>query len=126
MTIRIDLSEGASFGPGKARLLELVAETASLRQAAAAMEMSYRQAWLLIQAAEAAFGEPLVETATGGAGGGGSKLTELGGAVLAGYRSVEAKAAKFAAAELKSFAALARTGPAPGGKQRRLKPRKRS
>jgi molybdate transport system regulatory protein len=65
LTIRIDLA-GGSVGPGKIGLLEQVAATGSIRKAAAAMKMSYRRAWLLLQALEACFGSPLVETATGG------------------------------------------------------------
>src|ERR1700742_1630829 len=79
LTIRIDLAPGAQLGPGKVRLLELVAETGSIRKAAAGMKMSYRQAWLLLKALASAFGEPLVATATGGRAGGGAHLTALGG-----------------------------------------------
>ena len=78
LTIRVDFPAGGAFGPGKARLLELIDELKSIRRAAAAMDMSYRQAWLLVQGAEEIFGGPIVETAIGGAHGGGSKLTALG------------------------------------------------
>ena len=54
LSIRVDLRPGASIGPGKARLLELIAETGSISAAARAMEMSYRRAWLLIDDLKAA------------------------------------------------------------------------
>ncbi len=65
------------------KLLELIDETGSIRKAAVPMKMSYRRAWLLLQALEEAFGAPLVATATGGKAGGGARLTPLGRAVVA-------------------------------------------
>ena len=100
LTIRIDFANGGALGPGKVRLLELVAETGSIRKAAAGMKMSYRQAWLLVKALEGTFGRPLVETATGGAAGGGARLSPLGRRVAVQYRQLEAKAAKSGRASL--------------------------
>ncbi len=96
LTIRIDFDDGSALGPGKIRLLELVAATGSIRKAAAGMKMSYRKAWLLLQALEKTFGAPLVETATGGSKGGGARLGRLGRAVVARYRSLETAATKAA------------------------------
>src|ERR1700710_1843326 len=89
LTIRIDFTNGSALGPGKVRLLELVAETGSIRKAAAGMKMSYRRAWLLLKALDEAFDEPLVATATGGKAGGGALLTPLGWRVVKEYRSLE-------------------------------------
>jgi|SRR5262245_45453474 len=100
LTIRIDFEDAKGFGPGKARLLELIEEHGSIRSAAAAMNMSYRHAWLLLQAVEDTFGAPVMTTATGGARGGGAKLTELGRSIIARYRAIESQATKAAAAEL--------------------------
>ncbi len=94
LTIRIDFGNGAALGPGKVRLLELVAQTGSIRKAAAGMKMSYRQAWLLLKALGGTFGEPLVATATGGKAGGGASLTPLGRRVVAQYRALEKAAAR--------------------------------
>jgi molybdate transport system regulatory protein len=104
LTIRIDFEGKDGFGPGKARLLEAVAQTGSIRRAAATMEMSYRQAWLLIASIEKTFGAPAVATATGGTRGGGARLTELGETILARYRAIEKKAQDAAAAEIAAFA----------------------
>lgn len=92
LTIRIDFDSGDALGPGKVRLLEQVQQTGSIRQAAAGLKMSYRRAWLLIQATEAIFGAPLIETATGGRKGGGASLTALGKSVVKHYRELERKA----------------------------------
>lgn len=42
------------------------------------MQMSYRHAWELVDSMNAQASKPLVETATGGNGGGGALLTEEG------------------------------------------------
>src|SRR5215470_10497578 len=100
LTIRIDFEDAEGFGPGKARLLELIDELGSIRSAAMAMHMSYRHAWLLLQSVEDTFGAPVITTATGGAKGGGAKLTELGKTIVAKYRAIETHAARATAGEL--------------------------
>lgn len=92
LTIRIDFEPGHALGPGKIQLLEMVDKTGSIRGAASAMKMSYRRAWLLIQATEKTFGAPLVAAATGGRRGGGASLTALGKRVVRLYRRIEKKA----------------------------------
>jgi molybdate transport system regulatory protein len=59
----------------RVELLEAVAETGSISAAAAKMEVSYRRAWEKIHECEERLGQRLVETQTGGSGGGGSQLT---------------------------------------------------
>src|ERR1700687_4345310 len=100
LTIRIDFEGAEEFGPGKVRLLELIEEHGSIRGAAAAMNMSYRHAWLLLQAVEDTFGAPVITSATGGAKGGGAKLTDLGKTVIARYRAIETQAAKATSGDL--------------------------
>jgi molybdate transport system regulatory protein len=120
LTVRIDFEGSESFGPGKVRLLELIDDLGSIRSAAAAMNMSYRHAWLLLQAVEDTFGAPVISTATGGAKGGGARLTELGRTLVAKYRSIETQAAKATAGDLTELT-KASSGPATperGGKRR--------
>ena len=100
LTIRIDFEGSESFGPGKVRLLELIDAHGSIRSAASAMNMSYRHAWLLLQAVEDTFGAPVISTATGGAKGGGAKLTEFGRTLVSRYRAIESQATKATAGEL--------------------------
>src|SRR5262245_29846396 len=120
LTIRIDFEGSESFGPGKVRLLELIDAHGSIRSAAAAMHMSYRHAWLLLQAVEDTFGAPVILTATGGAKGGGAKLTELGRTLVTCYRQIESQAAKATAGELSQ---LSKTTP---GDERATKRRERA
>lgn len=91
VTVRVDLDPTHAIGPGKIALLEKMQDCGSLSQAARDLDMSYRRAWLLLDSLNRSFREPLVMTATGGSGGGGSMLTELGNAVVSAYRSFEAE-----------------------------------
>ena len=98
--IKIDFGTEVRLGHGKVRLLELIAETGSISAAARQMEMSYRRAWLLIDEVNGIFGNPVVETATGGTGGGGARITPLGEAVVAAFRDIESHATELVQARL--------------------------
>ena len=89
VSLRIDLGEDRRFGPGKARLLELIGDTGSISAAGRALGMSYRRAWLLTDELNRMFGVPLVEPQHGGAKGGGARVTEHGITVLEAYRRIE-------------------------------------
>ncbi|WP_105439053.1 winged helix-turn-helix domain-containing protein [Neorhizobium sp. T25_13] len=88
-TIRIDLDNGVRLGPGKAQLLELIAEHGSIRAAGASIGMSYRRAWLLGDEINRMFKEPAIFTRHGGKSGGGAGLTEFGQELLSRYRRME-------------------------------------
>jgi molybdate transport system regulatory protein len=70
--------DGKFFGEGPYWLLKGIEKTGSLHQAAAAMDMSYRKAWLTIQKAEKKLGFPLLDRKVGGTSGGGSQITPQG------------------------------------------------
>jgi molybdate transport system regulatory protein len=106
--IRILIGAVVAIGPGKANLLDAIDRTGSISAAGREMGMSYRRAWLLVDALNAAFAEPLVETATGGNRGGGARLSAHGEEVLRRYRGMEVAAERAVAAELKQFARLLR------------------
>mgnify|MGYP001545890517 FL=1 len=92
------------FGPGKADLLEGIAVTGSIAQAASRMKMSYMKAWLLIQHLEERIRTPLVQKSRGGTRGGGAALTPAGRALLAAYRAIEADCQRAAKKHLKRIA----------------------
>jgi molybdate transport system regulatory protein len=104
--IRVLIGAVVAIGPGRADLLEAVERTGSISAAARAMGMSYRRAWLLIDAMNAAFRRPLIETLTGGEGGGGARVTALGADVLRRYRAMERKAARSVASDLRDISRL--------------------
>lgn len=103
--LRILFGHAIPLGPGKAELLEHIGETGSISAAARRMKMSYRRAWLLVDTMNQSFRSPLVETATGGKGGGGARLSELGREMLARYRSMEAKAVAASAEDMAAIRA---------------------
>jgi molybdate transport system regulatory protein len=76
----------------RVRLLRLIDETGSLSDAAAAMDLSYRRAWGKLKEIEQNLGVKLVDTAVGGAGGGGSRLTAAGRRMVERYERFRAAA----------------------------------
>lgn len=76
-------------------LLAALALTGSLQKAARAAGYSYKGAWLVLGTAGALTLSPLVETATGGHGGGGSELTPEGRALLSAWRELQARHGDF-------------------------------
>ena len=117
MAIRLDIKlrlwndDEIAMGPGKADLLDAIAATGSISAAARSMNMSYRRAWLLVDAMNRCFKAPLVRSAVGGQQGGGAQLTDTGSAVLRQFRSVQARASALMAAELAAFGPLLRDAP---------------
>ena len=103
LTIRVDLGDHGSLGPGKIALLELISKHGSITSAGRKMGMSYRRAWLLVDEINHMFREPLVETQMGGTGGGGARLTKLGRDVVGRYRAIEGAAAVASAADLRAL-----------------------
>jgi molybdate transport system regulatory protein len=77
------------FGDGRARLLELIDTRGSLRQAAAELDMSYRNAWGYLQELEQVAGFKLVKRAPDGTLRSGMRLTENGREFLACYRTFQ-------------------------------------
>lgn len=75
------------------RLLSLVAEHQSLARAASAMGLSYRRAWGKVKEIEENLGMALVESEAGGAGGGHTRPTAGGEALLAAYRRFQERMA---------------------------------
>ena len=95
-----------AIGPGKIDLLEALRDTGSITAAARTMRMSYKRAWQLIDDLNHSFAEPLVAASKGGEHGGGAELTDTGRRVLEIYRSIERKAQKSFAVELRQLTRL--------------------
>jgi len=103
LTLRVLGKRAAAMGPGKAELVERIAETGSISAAARAMGMSYRRAWQLVEALNRDFREALVTTAIGGSRGGGARVTPYGRRLAAQFRAMESKASRAIGAELRRF-----------------------
>lgn len=104
--IRVHVAPSNAIGPGKADLLEVIAQTGSIAEAARRMGMSYRRAWSLVKALNGAFNSPLIETRKGGRAGGSATLTGTGREVLRLYRAMEDGAAKAIFGDIAAFRKL--------------------
>ncbi|WP_034855959.1 winged helix-turn-helix domain-containing protein [Sinorhizobium sojae] len=89
--LRIDFPPEDRLGRGKIMLLELIRETGSISAAGRAMDMSYRRAWLLVDALNRMFKEPAVESQRGGKQGGGAALTAFGEVLIDRFRAMETR-----------------------------------
>ena len=103
---RILFGKAIAMGPGKAELLQHIAELGSISAAARQMGMSYRRAWLLVDTMNQCFTAPLIDTAAGGRGGGGARITAQGEKVLDLYRRVEEKSRAAVAGEMAELEAM--------------------
>jgi molybdate transport system regulatory protein len=103
----VSIGNEITFGPGKIELLRKLGEEHSISSAARALGMSYKRAWALVDTLNRGFGSPIVETASGGKGGGGAHLTPLGEELVARYSALEEKVRSAVQAELDALAELA-------------------
>jgi molybdate transport system regulatory protein len=93
LKLQLYCADEIAIGPGKADLLESIAREGSISAAGRALGMSYRRAWLLVDAMNRCFRAPLVETHPGGGKQAGAKLTAAGEAALAAYRALSEQVA---------------------------------
>lgn len=87
--LRIVLDTDIAIGPGRADILQGIKDTGSIAAAGRRMGMSYKRAWLLVEAINRSFEAPLVLASRGGRAGGKTELTALGEEVLSAYRRME-------------------------------------
>ena len=104
LKVQLYCGEEIAMGPGKADLLDAIVQHGSISAAGREMGMSYRRAWLLVDAMNRCWMQPLVETSPGSARGGGARISPLGEMVLAHYRALQTRINM--AADCDDFAAL--------------------
>ena len=104
--MRVMHGDAIAIGPGKIALLEAIEQTRSITAAAKSIGMSYRRAWILVDAVNSALKRPAVASLVGGERGGGSALTEIGRELVAVYRRIESQAEKSCAADIKRLLGL--------------------
>ena len=108
---RVDFNAAGSIGPGKIALLEAIARSGSLSQAARNLGMSYRRAWILVDSLNNMFSRTVANSMTGGRGGGGMQLTPFGEFLIKSYRKLGQDVEKQAAVRLQSLAQEIVAGP---------------
>jgi molybdate transport system regulatory protein len=72
-------------------LLEAIAATGSISRAARTAGLSYRGAWLILDNAANLARSPLVDSAIGGSGGGGTRLTDTARELMAAWRELQTR-----------------------------------
>ena len=100
---RIDFAENLNLGPGKIALLEAIGDHGSLSTAAAALGLSYRRAWLLLDSLNKTFNQPVTYSNAGGKNGGGSSITAFGRLLVKQYRALEAEIIQMGGRRLKEI-----------------------
>lgn len=105
---RVQIKHAVAIGPGKADVLQGIAESGSLAQTGRRLGMSYQRVWSLVAAMNGDFIEPLVLKQRGGVAGGGAQLTPVGVQVLSIYRAIERDAERAIARRLPQLLALIR------------------
>lgn len=82
-------------GASRVALLASIADCGSITRAAKALGISYKAAWDAIDTMNNLAGAALVERATGGKGGGGTRLTARGQQLVANFALIEREHARF-------------------------------
>lgn len=108
MRFRVHIKHAVAIGPGKADVLQGIAETGSMAETGRRLGMSYQRVWTLVRALNADFIEPLVTKQRGGSSGGSANLTPMGTQVLEVYRAIERDAERAIAKRLPQLVSLIR------------------
>ena len=108
LIVRIDMGPHGRLGPGKMMLLDHIDKLGSISAAGRAMNMSYRQAWDLVDQLNRAFVEPVVASQTGGKSGGGASLTPFGATLVGRYHRIISTIQSQAAADISAIASQLR------------------
>jgi molybdate transport system regulatory protein len=87
--LELETQFGALLGGTRIRLLEAVDKHGSISKAAKHIPMSYKAAWDALEDLNNLADEPVIKRSIGGAGGGGTKLTDYGRNLIAMFRAVE-------------------------------------
>jgi len=85
----VETEKGPLLGFGRIELLQKIDEYGSINKAAGAMNMSYKQAWELVESMNSKADRPFVMKQTGGKGGGGAYVTEEGKKAIAMFTQLE-------------------------------------
>jgi molybdate transport system regulatory protein len=110
LVLQLHFDADNRIGPGKIDLLEQIERTGSISAAGRVMNMSYRRAWLLVDAMNRTFHAPVVATRLGGTSAGRAWLTPLGREVVQLYREIGNTARDAAAHRIKRLELLIAEG----------------
>ena len=95
--VEISIGKGdIVFSPESVQFLEMIDHCGSIQSACSCMHMSYSKGWKMLNSMEANLGFRLVERQNGGAGGGGTTLTEEGKKYVEAYQLYRHNVLKYA------------------------------
>ncbi len=94
-TLALLRADRAFLGGDRIGLLEAIDRLGSISRAAREVGVSYKTAWDAVDAMNNAAERPLVSRAAGGAGGGGTTLTDAGKAAVRMYRILQGEHQRF-------------------------------
>jgi molybdate transport system regulatory protein len=87
--LEVETGAGALLGDTRIRLLEAIDRMGSIAKAARHVPMSYKTAWDALDDLDNLADSPVIVRSIGGAGGGGTTLTDYGRQLVAMFRVVE-------------------------------------
>src|SRR5262249_45154553 len=102
--VKIDFRDRTSLGPYRTALLERIATSSSIAEAARDGGLSYRKALRMVRTMNTIFREPLVVTKRGRKGG--ATLTPFGRRVVSVFRAAEREAVQAARKHAKQLDSL--------------------
>jgi len=105
---RVRLGDVVIVGPGKIELLRAVVQQGSISAAARSLGVGYKRAWSLLDELQRAIPTQIIQTAAGGAKGGGATVTRAGMALLEHYDELERACREAAAPSLDKIGRLLR------------------
>jgi molybdate transport system regulatory protein len=89
--LELETEFGALLGGTRIRLLEAIDKHGSISKAAKHIPLSYKAAWDALEDLNNLADQPVIQRSIGGAGGGGTKLTDYGRKLIAMFRAIEAE-----------------------------------
>jgi molybdate transport system regulatory protein len=94
-SLSLGIGENSMLSDKRIALLEQIAASGSISQAAKSVGLSYKGAWDAVDAMNNMFGEPLVISMTGGKGGGGTQLSSMGIRIVDTYQALRREQKRF-------------------------------
>lgn len=102
--IRVRLScDKFYFGPGAARLLELIQKGESVSEACKLMKMSYSKGWKILKIIKDETGFDAVVRHQGGINGGKTELSDQGKQLLDSFRTIEKEIKEYASSRFEYY-----------------------
>lgn len=104
--IWIEYNNHVLLGEGRVQLLKAINETGSLTKAAKSLNISYKKAWDLIDSVNKSAKKAVIQTSTGGKGGGGAELTEYGKSLITAFDDINKNCWNYLDEQLKKLTDL--------------------